>query len=300
MTARSGGEAWRGDVLQHPHLWDGSRRTLRLQRFHLAAALATVIAFSGIHVLVAGSGRLVGWSLAVPGPRAAPRRRPDGRGRRRRVREPPRRRRVGPRGGRAQSPRPSGRTADPARRQERRVDRARGVRLPRARAADPAHRRSRSRRVARLRRAQRLVRGAVRDADDPAPQRLHGWADERARRDRDLAVPGAGRRGAARAGPLRGVRRAHRLGHPRRHRRGAGLLGPARPLAVPPQVPWPRGQGLARRRRLGPARHRRVGGPAVHHQHRRRRGHLAQRPGPRRRRPGQPGRRARRDRSRPR
>jgi hypothetical protein len=54
---------WGGQVLRHPHLWDGSQRTLRLQRFHLAAALATVIAFSGFHVLVAGQGRLVGWSV---------------------------------------------------------------------------------------------------------------------------------------------------------------------------------------------------------------------------------------------
>ncbi len=57
------GEAWKDSVLRHPHLWDGSQRTLRLQRFHLAAAFATVIAFSGVHVLEVGRGRLVWWSL---------------------------------------------------------------------------------------------------------------------------------------------------------------------------------------------------------------------------------------------
>ncbi len=63
MAAARGGKTWHGDVLQHPHLWDGGSRTLRLQRFHLAAAMATVIAFSGFHVLVAGAGRLALWSL---------------------------------------------------------------------------------------------------------------------------------------------------------------------------------------------------------------------------------------------
>ncbi len=59
----AGGEVWRDTILRHPHLWNGSQRTLRLQRFHLAAAFATVVAFSGIHVLVAGQGRLVLWSV---------------------------------------------------------------------------------------------------------------------------------------------------------------------------------------------------------------------------------------------
>jgi hypothetical protein len=53
-----------GHVLVHPKLWDGSERTLRLQRFHLAAAAAAVIAFTGIHLLAAGWGALVLWSAA--------------------------------------------------------------------------------------------------------------------------------------------------------------------------------------------------------------------------------------------
>ena len=53
-----------GHVLNHPRLWDGSARTLRLQRFHLAAAVAAVLAFTGIHLLAAGVGRLVFWSAA--------------------------------------------------------------------------------------------------------------------------------------------------------------------------------------------------------------------------------------------
>ena len=51
-------------LLQHRHLWDGSERTLRLQRFHLSAAVATVIAFSGVHLLHAGWGSLTFWSGA--------------------------------------------------------------------------------------------------------------------------------------------------------------------------------------------------------------------------------------------
>ncbi len=53
-----------GHVLVHPRLWDGSERTLRLQRFHLAAGVASVIAFTGIHLLAAGWGRLALWSAA--------------------------------------------------------------------------------------------------------------------------------------------------------------------------------------------------------------------------------------------
>ena len=51
-------------VLLHPHLWDGSERTLRLQRFHLSAAVATVIAFTGVHLLHAGWGSLTFWSAS--------------------------------------------------------------------------------------------------------------------------------------------------------------------------------------------------------------------------------------------
>jgi hypothetical protein len=51
-------------VLLHPHLWDGKERTLRLQRFHLTAAIATIVAFTGIHLLHAGAGRLTFWSAA--------------------------------------------------------------------------------------------------------------------------------------------------------------------------------------------------------------------------------------------
>ncbi len=51
-------------VLLHRYLWDGSERTLRLQRYHLSAAVSTVIAFTGIHLLHAGWGSLTFWSAA--------------------------------------------------------------------------------------------------------------------------------------------------------------------------------------------------------------------------------------------
>lgn len=52
-------------VLVHPRLWNGPERTLRLQRLHLAAATATVVAFSGIHLLVAADLEPAGWGLFV-------------------------------------------------------------------------------------------------------------------------------------------------------------------------------------------------------------------------------------------
>ncbi len=42
--------------LDHPKMWAGARRTRRLQRLHLTVALATVVAFSGVHVLRPGLG----------------------------------------------------------------------------------------------------------------------------------------------------------------------------------------------------------------------------------------------------
>ena len=39
-----------GQVLRHPHLWNGRQRTERLQRLHLAAAVATVVAFTDLHL----------------------------------------------------------------------------------------------------------------------------------------------------------------------------------------------------------------------------------------------------------
>ena len=51
-----------GLVLRHPRLWSGKERTQQLQRVHLAVALATVIAFSGYHVVnhqVGGSDLLL-------------------------------------------------------------------------------------------------------------------------------------------------------------------------------------------------------------------------------------------------
>jgi hypothetical protein len=43
-------------ILRNPDLWRGKARTLRLQRLHLAAAIATVCAFSGLHVWHAKGG----------------------------------------------------------------------------------------------------------------------------------------------------------------------------------------------------------------------------------------------------
>ena len=44
-------------VLVHPKLWDGLQRTQRLQRLHVSMAIATVIGFSGAHVLYAADGK---------------------------------------------------------------------------------------------------------------------------------------------------------------------------------------------------------------------------------------------------
>ena len=53
-------------VLLHPQLWNGTVRTQRLQRCHLTAAIATVIAFSGIHMLHATRlPRPGGWALLL-------------------------------------------------------------------------------------------------------------------------------------------------------------------------------------------------------------------------------------------
>ncbi len=53
-------------VLLHPQLWSGTVRTQRLQRLHLTAAIATVIAFSGIHMLNATRlPRPGGWALLL-------------------------------------------------------------------------------------------------------------------------------------------------------------------------------------------------------------------------------------------
>lgn len=48
-------------VLRHPRLWNGKLRTQQLQRIHLTVALATVVAFSGGHVVnhQVGGGGLV-------------------------------------------------------------------------------------------------------------------------------------------------------------------------------------------------------------------------------------------------
>jgi hypothetical protein len=53
-------------VLLHPSLWNGTARTLRLQRCHLVAGIATVVAFSGIHMLHADRfPRPTGWALLL-------------------------------------------------------------------------------------------------------------------------------------------------------------------------------------------------------------------------------------------
>jgi len=60
-------------VLLHPRLWSGTARTVRLQRYHLTAGVATVILFSGIHMLNAarfprpGGGALLLWATVLLG-----------------------------------------------------------------------------------------------------------------------------------------------------------------------------------------------------------------------------------------
>ncbi|SKB04281.1 hypothetical protein [Aeromicrobium choanae] len=48
----------RASILEHPLMWRGEQRTRRLQRLHIAAALSTVVLYTGIHMLVRGGG---GW-----------------------------------------------------------------------------------------------------------------------------------------------------------------------------------------------------------------------------------------------
>ncbi len=53
-------------ILLHPKLWNGTARTLRLQRYHLTAGIATVIAFTGVHLLrVDHVGLQNGWALLL-------------------------------------------------------------------------------------------------------------------------------------------------------------------------------------------------------------------------------------------
>lgn len=54
-------------VLQHPRLWNGTLRTRQLQRIHLTVALATVVGFSGGHVVnhKVGGGGLVHVTFVV-------------------------------------------------------------------------------------------------------------------------------------------------------------------------------------------------------------------------------------------
>ena len=53
-------------ILLHPKLWNGTARTLRLQRYHLTAGIATVIAFTGVHVLRVDHARLQnGWAVLL-------------------------------------------------------------------------------------------------------------------------------------------------------------------------------------------------------------------------------------------
>ncbi len=53
-------------ILLHPSLWNGTARTQRLQRFHLVAGIATVISFSGIHLLHATHFPApTGWALLL-------------------------------------------------------------------------------------------------------------------------------------------------------------------------------------------------------------------------------------------
>ena len=53
-------------VLLHPKLWNGTARTQRLQRLHLAAGVATVVAFSGVHMLHATRfPEPTGWALLL-------------------------------------------------------------------------------------------------------------------------------------------------------------------------------------------------------------------------------------------
>src|ERR1700712_565015 len=55
-------------VLLHPRLWNGTARTLRLQRYHLSAGIATIVLFSGMHMLhAAGSPRPWGSPLFLWG-----------------------------------------------------------------------------------------------------------------------------------------------------------------------------------------------------------------------------------------
>jgi hypothetical protein len=53
-------------ILLHPKLWDGTARTQRLQRLHIVAAIATVILFSGGHVIARANTSAVPLHGKVP------------------------------------------------------------------------------------------------------------------------------------------------------------------------------------------------------------------------------------------
>lgn len=55
-----------GPLLRSPALWSGKARTQRLQRLHLTASLATIVLFTGVHLLATSSGPDASWRFALP------------------------------------------------------------------------------------------------------------------------------------------------------------------------------------------------------------------------------------------
>lgn len=55
----------RASVLEHPMMWRGEHRTRRLQRLHVAAALTTIVLFTGIHLIMRDGPARV-WITTLP------------------------------------------------------------------------------------------------------------------------------------------------------------------------------------------------------------------------------------------
>ncbi|MGD9957972.1 hypothetical protein [Nocardioides sp.] len=70
-AAHEAGDVTEGQpILRVPGLWSGGDRTEALQRLHLSAAIATVVMFSGLHVIFnadGGSHPALPWRSATPG-----------------------------------------------------------------------------------------------------------------------------------------------------------------------------------------------------------------------------------------
>ena len=261
----------RRPILCDPDLWSSKARTLRLQRLHLGAAVATVCAFSGLHVVNTDGGGSAFLAGRRPSPRAScsgPRPRLTALSHPRDLESPP--------PGRA------------ARSEVNALREHAGWFTVLCVAVYLLHRecalvgRWQSRRVGGLPRAQHLVHHGVRAARGAHPRRLRGRQD--AQRSTAVTVVLMLLAGAVTAGVLYGKRPVRRMDARGRGHRLGPLRGSPRLLALPGARPGV--ACLARSLGGGHARGGLLGGSAVHVGRRDRLGGLPQRSRPLGRRPG--------------